>query len=180
MAPAPVQELVADEGRQGQFSRNQAQFIGADPVNIDGLYVGPDSRPAIPVRRRPDQVLIGQQIVVELPVHQQAGSLPEFLVIVLQLLELVELLHPVSVAVPQDQPFQVILIGGCLQCQQVRIQILLHRLIQLAIVTTLIKQENQNTHQHQPEGYPGRAFPVNRVLSGNNQHGESQFIIICP
>ena len=180
MAPAAVQELVGDQGIQRQVRRHQPQLEGAhaaDPLLLDGTAL---LRPLVALGYRPDQVTIVLQVLVIIPVKQQGNRLPALFILLPQGLEFLKLQHTLLVAFEADFPLQVVFVGGGFQCQQVAIEVLLDGCVQLAVVCSLIEQEHHDTGHHQARGYPGWAFPVDGVLGGDNQHGRSQFIIICP
>ena len=121
-----------------------------------------------------------QQVLVELPVHHQVDGQPEVLVLFPELLKLLELVDPALFALELYLPLQVILVDRRLQLMKIGSQVLFNGLLEFAAVIPLVEQKNQQAGQDQAKSDPGRAFPVNGVFGGDNQHGRSQFIIICP
>ena len=180
MAPAAVQKLVGNQGVQRQIRRHQTKLVGTEFLEVVLLDDAALFLPVRPLRRRPDDIAILQQVLVELPIHHQVDGQPEMFVLFPELLELLELVDPALLALELDLPLQVVLVRRCLQLVKIGGQVLFNGLFEFAAVTALIEQENQQAGHDQAKGHPRRAFPVDGVLSGDNQHGRSQFITICP
>ena len=180
VAPAAMQELVGNERVQRELCRHQSQLISTHPADPLLLNRRALLQPKVALGRGPDQIPVLLQILVKLTIQQQRHRLPEFFLIFLKLLEFLQLQNPLLAAFELDFPLQVVFVGGGLQGQQIALQIVFQCGFELAVVSALVEQKDQQAGHDQAQGYPGWAFPVYGILGRNNQHGRSQFIIICP
>ena len=144
-----------------------------------GLNVPPLLQPDAALGRRPEPVPVLQHVLVKLTVRQQAVGNPQVPALFLQLLEVLQVVDPILIVFKLNLALEVVLVYRGFQRLQVRFQILLNRFFNQPVVVALVKEEYQQASRDQPEGNPGWALPVHGVFGGDNQHGPSQFIIIC-